>query len=132
MNEEKETNKQFLDQEKLETEKDNYKEEIVETQQEKKEFFKETFEKRIIEEKLEEELEKLEEDSEKFEEEIKKEKEQIKGLEKEGKLSRLLSVAKEKGAPFAVEIAKKMDDPYILDALHDLLVRKGFYEESLK
>ena len=132
MNEEKETNKQSLDQEKLEIEKDNYQEEIVETQQENKELHKKDFEKRLIKEKLGEELEKLEEDSENFEEEIEKEKQQIETLEKEGKLSRLLSVAQEKGAPFAVEIAKKMDDHYILDALHDLLVRKGFDEESLK
>jgi len=131
MNEE-EINKKSLDQEKLEIKKDNYQEEVVESQQEEKESRKEGFEKKLVEEKLGEELEKLEEDSEKFEEEIEEEKEQIKNLEKEGKLSRLLSVAQEKGAHFAVEIAKKMDDPYLLDALHDLLVRKGFYEESLK
>ena len=68
----------------------------------------------------------------KLKEEIKEEKQQIETLEKEGKLNRLLNIAEERGAPFAVGIAKQMNDPYILDALHDILVRKGFYKKFLK
>jgi len=132
MNEEKEPSKQFLNQEALKEGKEDYQEKSVEKQQERKDFFREGFEKRLIEEKMEEELEKMEIEPGKLEEEIEKEKQQIKTLKKEGKLNRLLNIAKERGVPFAVGVAKQMNDPYILDALHDILVRKGFYEKFLK
>lgn len=43
-------------------------------------------------------------------------------LEKQEKLEELKQLALEKGIKKAISIAKKMDDPYLLDELHDALV----------
>ena len=125
MNKEKETKKQFLNEESLER-GDNHQE----YSQESKDIFKEN--KELIEEKLGEELKKMKVESKELKEEIKIEKKQIGNLEKSGKLARLLNIAQTQGPAVAVEIAKSMDDPYLLDALHDILVQKGFYKEFLK
>ena len=47
----------------------------------------------------------------------------------EEKIRKLLLVAKEKGVVWAVNVAKKMDDPYMLDLLHDALAKEGFYKK---
>ncbi len=54
------------------------------------------------------------------------------GLENEGKIEKLLEITKNKGIIYSVHIAKKMNDPYILDALHDTLAENGYYKEFLK
>ena len=131
MNEEKDSIKQFLNKEAL-GEKQEVKEGSIENQKEQKEVFEGSLEKQIIEEKLGEDLKKMEEAPEKFENQIQDERKQIDQIREEGKLSRLLTIAEEKGAHFAVEVAKGMDDPFILDALHDLLVQKGIYEKKIK
>ena len=128
MNEEKETKKQFSNGESLEGQ-ENHKEKSL---QERKDVFENNFEKELIEKKLGEELEKMKVDPEKLKKEIKIEKEQIANIEKGGKLTRLVNIARIKGAPFAVGVAKDMNDPYLLDALHDILVQNGFYKEFLK
>ena len=51
----------------------------------------------------------------------------LQSLETTGKLEKLLQVAKQKGVIFAVAVAKKMNDPYILDILHDTLANQGHY-----
>lgn len=56
----------------------------------------------------------------------------IKGLDKEGKVSRLLSLVKEKGLVFAVDVAKKTGDAYLLDSLYDSLVKEGRFREFEK
>jgi len=43
-------------------------------------------------------------------------------------LQELVNIAFESGIAEAVEHAKKMNDPYILDAFHDLLVDKLYKE----
>ena len=129
MNEEKDLTKQILNKESL-VEKQEIKEGGIENQKERKDVLEIGFEKRIIEEKLGEDLKKLEEDPGKFQDQIQDERKQINQIKKEGRLSRLLSIAEEKGAHFAVEVAKRMDDPFILDALHDLLVQKGLNEKK--
>ncbi len=53
-------------------------------------------------------------------------------LEEESKLKKLLEIANIKGVIFAVNVAKKMNDPYILDLLHDKLVEGGYYKSFLK
>jgi FtsZ-interacting cell division protein ZipA len=53
-------------------------------------------------------------------------------LGKEGKLKRLLDVAEEQGVIFSVAVAKKMEDPFTLDILHDILARDGFYKKFRK
>lgn len=48
------------------------------------------------------------------------------------KMKVLLQAAKTKGVIYAVHMAKKMNDPYILDMLHDTLAKEGHYKEFLK
>jgi hypothetical protein len=50
----------------------------------------------------------------------------------EKKLDYLLHMAKEKGVVYAVSVAKKMGDPYLLDSLHDTLAKEGLYKEFAK
>lgn len=52
---------------------------------------------------------------------IKKAK-QIKSQQKERQIKLLTDLAFEKGVVHATEVAKKLDDPYILDEFHDTLV----------
>ena len=131
MEEEKDLTKQFSNKEGL-AEKQEPQEGSIENQKEQKEVLEGSLEKRIIEEKLGEDLKKLEEAPEKFEDQIQDEKKQINQIREEGKLSRLLTIAEEKGAHFAVKVAEGMNEPFILDALHDLLVQKGIYEKKIK
>ena len=88
-------------------------------------------EKEIVEEKITEELNKMKLMPD-FDEEIEKETIQIQSLKKEGKLVRLLELTKEKGVSFAIVVAKKMKDPYTLDAFHDILSREGYYKKFSK
>ncbi len=54
------------------------------------------------------------------------------GSEEQVKLAQLLKLAKEKGVIFAVKTAQKLNDPYLLDMLHDKLAESGHYKEFLK
>ncbi len=56
----------------------------------------------------------------------------IKSLKDEEKIKNLLEIAKKKGVIYAVHVAKQMNDPYILDALHDVLAEKGYYKKFIK
>ena len=53
-------------------------------------------------------------------------------LGKKEKIEKLLHFAKTKGVIFSVHVAKKMEDPFLLDALHDALVKEGYYKNFLK
>ncbi len=53
-------------------------------------------------------------------------------LDDEKKLEHLLQLVKTKGVVFAVQVAKKMNDPYLLDTFHDKLAQEGYYKEFLK
>lgn len=53
----------------------------------------------------------------------------IQFLGEEEKIEHLLKLAQEKGVVFAVKVAKSMNDPYILDTLHDILAREGYYKD---
>ncbi len=50
-------------------------------------------------------------------------------LDEEKKIEKLLELASSKGAVYAVAVAKKMDDPYVLDKLHDLLIEEGLSKD---
>ena len=52
----------------------------------------------------------------------------VNSLAGENRLKKLMEIAKIKGVIFAVNIAKKMNDPYILDMLHDSLAKEGYYK----
>lgn len=57
--------------------------------------------------------------------------EEVMTLEDEKVIQKLIDLAQSKGAVYAVAVAKKMDDAYVLDALHDRLSKDGYYK-SLK
>ena len=50
------------------------------------------------------------------------------GLDEEKKIKKLLELANAKGIIYAVAVAKKMDDPYVLDKLHDTMAAEGLYK----
>lgn len=54
----------------------------------------------------------------------------LKKLDKTNQMKSLVSLSFNKGIFFAVEVAKDLDDPYILDELHDELVKQ--YRELVK
>ena len=56
----------------------------------------------------------------------------IESVDDAKKLEHLLKLVKTKGVIYAVNVAKKMDDPYLLDVLHDALVKNGYYKDFLK
>ncbi|MEK7664265.1 MAG: hypothetical protein AAB340_02400 [Patescibacteria group bacterium] len=56
----------------------------------------------------------------------------IKALDEEKKIKKLLELTKSKGVIYAVNVAKKMDDPYVLDLLHDILAKEGYYKSFMK
>ena len=56
----------------------------------------------------------------------------IQSLGGEEKIQKLLLLAKEKGVVYAVNVAKKMNDPFLVDALHDALAKEGYYKQFKK
>jgi len=48
------------------------------------------------------------------------------------KIEHLLEMAREKGVLFAIQVAKKMNEPFLLDTLHDALAREGYYQKFMK
>lgn len=49
------------------------------------------------------------------------------------KIEHLLEITRAKGIAFAVRTAKQMNDPYVLDSLHDILVKNwSDYKQFLK
>jgi len=57
---------------------------------------------------------------------------QAQALKDQEKLQYLLALAKHKGVVFAVHVAQKMNNPYLLDALHDTLEKEGNYKRFVK
>jgi len=49
-----------------------------------------------------------------------------------GRLKELLDIGEEKGLSHAIEIAKRSNDPFLLDVFHDILARDGNYKKILK
>lgn len=104
--------------EKLETKKIERENEILE-------------EERIIREKLKKEIEEMEISPDLIEE-AKKKAEKIQKLDYEGKLKRLLDLAEKNSLSFAIEVAKNMNDPFVLDVFHDILVKNELYKKFKK
>lgn len=86
---------------------------------------------REIQEQLKKEIEMMELNPELQMEAVQKAK-KIEFLGEKEKLERLLTLADERGMEFAVKVAKEMNDPYVLDTFHDILVKEGFYKKFLK
>lgn len=47
--------------------------------------------------------------------------------QKEEQVKKLLKIASQKGVIYAINVAKKINDPYLLDTLHDRLADGGYY-----
>lgn len=103
-------------------------------------FGEKSFEKRerhLLEEKfareaLTREVQLMEMD-ENFKKEAQKKAREIQYLAEEDKIEHLLTVAKEKGVVLAVALATNMNDPFILDMLHDILAKEwDTYKQYLK
>ncbi len=91
-----------------------------------------TREEIISKESLQREIAKME-----LDDSLKKEASQrareIETLGEGKKIEHLLEVAKDKGVAFAIKTAKEMNDPYVLDSLHDILVKEwAEYKQFLK
>lgn len=115
--------------------KEEYREKIPSIAKEQRESIPEekelTEEKIASREELEKELEKIELSPE-SKVEAKKEAEEIKKQTVEGKIQHLMDLAKAQGLAYAVEVAKKMNDPYFLDLFHDNLAKDGLFKEFLE
>ncbi len=53
-------------------------------------------------------------------------------LEEKEKIKKLLQMAKTKGVVYAVAVAKTMNDPFVLDTLHDALAKEGYYKQFVR
>ena len=81
---------------------------------------------KLVSAELRKEIEMMQlDDSTKAEAEKKAQK--IEFLGEKEKIEHLLEIAREKGVVFAIQVAKRMNEPYLLDILHDTLAREGFY-----
>jgi hypothetical protein len=86
---------------------------------------------KIVSDELRKEIEMMEMDD-KTKDEAKKKAQKIEFLGEKEKIEHLLEIAREKGVVFAIQVAKKMNEPYLLDILHDILAREGFYQKMGK
>jgi flagellar motility protein MotE (MotC chaperone) len=100
-------------------------------EQEKSTEAKEISQGKIVSEELKREIEMMELDEDLKVQAAEKAK-KIQLLGEEEKIDHLLKLAQEKGVVFAVKVAKSMNDPYILDTLHDILAREGYYQKFIK
>ena len=89
------------------------------------------FEEEAIKEELRKEIELMELSPE-LQGEAEQKAKKIEFLGEKEKLEGLLVFAKEKGIEFAVRVAKNMNDPYVLDIFHDMLLKQGFYKRFMK
>jgi len=91
----------------------------------------ETKEDRIVLGELRQEIEKMElDDNGKVEAE--KAREKISFLGEKEKIDHLLDLARQKGVVFAIQVARRMNEPYLLDILHDTLAQEGYYKDFQK
>jgi hypothetical protein len=82
---------------------------------------------KIIADELRREIEMMEVEGD-LKEEAKKKAQEIEFLGEKEKIEHLLKIARGKGIIFAIKSAKEMKDAYILDTLHDILAREGYYK----
>ena len=83
---------------------------------------------KIVSDELKKEIELMASD-EKSSGEAEKKAELIEFLGEKEKIEHLLTMAREKGVLFAIQVARKMNEPYLLDILHDTLAQEGFYKK---
>lgn len=83
---------------------------------------------KVVSDQLKREIEAMEAD-ETAKKEAEKKAQKIEFLGEKEKIEHLLQIAKEKGVIFAIQVARKMNEPYLLDVLHDTLAREGFFKD---
>ena len=81
---------------------------------------------KIVSDKLKKEIQMMELDDNMKAEAVKK-AQKIEFLGEKEKIEHLLKMARERGVVFAIQVAKTMNEPYLLDILHDTLAQEGFY-----
>jgi len=86
---------------------------------------------KVIAEELRREIELMQVDDN-LKQQAEQKANKISFLADDDKLKNLMSLAREKGIVFAIKVAKSMNDPFVLDTLHDALVREGFYKDFTK
>jgi len=104
---------------KFESKKENIEREIT------------PLDKQNIAEELKREIEMME-TNEELKEEAKKKVKKIEFLGQQEKIEHLLKIAKERGVLVAVQVAKETNDPHLLDVLHDILAKEGYYKNFIK
>ena len=60
-----------------------------------------------------------------------KQADEMKKQTAQGKIQHLLDLAQSDGIAYAIEVAHKMDDPYLLDLFHDTLAKEGLFKKFL-
>lgn len=88
-------------------------------------------EERMILAELRQEVEKMGQIDE-LKKEGEKKAQKIEFLGSEEKIQNLLRIAREKGLVFAIKEARSMNEPYLLDILHDTLAQEGYYQDFTK
>ena len=86
---------------------------------------------KIVSDELRREIELMQLDD-RSKKEVEKKAEKIEFLGEKDKIEHLLQMAREKGVIFAIHVARKMNEPYLLDILHDTLAQEGFYLKMRK
>jgi len=119
-------------------EKEKISEKDIVAQEQRENFRQETekmYEKREVSpddkrvsDELRQEIEKMELDDI-AKKEAEKKAEKIEFLGEKEKIEHLLKIAREKGVVFAIQVVKRMNEPYLLDILHDTLAQEGFYKK---
>lgn len=79
-------------------------------------------EKEILKQAISEHVQKAKPVSDDQQKSVAATSQQIKGEPKEQQIKLLTDLALEKGISHAIEVAKRLDNPYLLDELHDALV----------
>jgi len=99
-----------------------------ETVSEKEEL---TEEEIVSKKELEQELQKVKLSSQ-AQVQAQKQAEDMKKGTVQGKIQHLMDLAKAQGLAYAVEVARKMDDPYLLDLFHDTLAKDSLFKKFLE
>lgn len=102
----------------------------IEVQEEAREKAEVRKYERILSEELKREIDVMNTNPE-LKHEVEIEKQKIGYLAEDEKLKNLMSLVREKGLFFAINVAQKMNDPFLLDLLHDTLANEGYFKDFL-
>jgi len=103
----------------------------VESKHEQIETDKEFFIEKQIEKKDDKSVKDNIQDDDDDELKAKKEADRLRDDKYEGrKIDQLLLLAKEKGADFAINVARKTNDPTLLDLLHDKIIEEELHKKT--